>query len=61
MKEAQIYFGFSGRKVDRVLTLYKQKYLSRRKMNNTKFLYKLNNKYRLTYDKLKPILNNPSD
>lgn len=61
MKQAQEYFNFSGRHIDRVLSLLKQGYISRRKINNIKFSYKLNNKYILTYDKLKPILNNPSD
>lgn len=61
MKQAQEYFNFSGRHIDRVLSLLKQRYISRRKINNIKFSYKLNNKYRLTYNKLKLISNNPND
>jgi len=45
MKEAQLHFGFKGRNLNRIPTLYHQGYLSRRKINQVKFLYKLPDKY----------------
>lgn len=59
MKEAQIHFGFGGRYVNRVLTLYHKGYISRKKLNKVKFLYKLTKKYVDFYNKLKSTLNNP--
>lgn len=52
MKEAQGYFGFKGRHLNRVLTLLKQGYLSRRKINQVKFSYRLTDKYNKLYNKL---------
>jgi len=52
MKDAQNYFGFRGRHLNRVLTLWKEGYLSRNKLNQVKFLYKPTNKYHLLYKKL---------
>ncbi len=52
MKEAQSYFGFKGRHLNRVLTLLKQGYLSRRKINQVKFSYRLTGKYNKLYNKL---------
>lgn len=51
MKEAQNYFGFSGRHVNRVLTLYKQRYISRR-LKNGIFYYRLSKKYSNLHAKL---------
>ena len=59
MKEAQIYFGFKGRHIDRVLTLYKNGYISRKKIGKKKLEYKLTNKYLILYNKLSSTLNNP--
>jgi len=59
MKDAQIYFKFRGRKLDRVLTLYKSGYISRKKIDNKKFEYKLTKKYLSLYNKLNSTLNNP--
>lgn len=53
MKEAQNYFGFKGRYLNRVLTLYHQGYISRKRMNNRDYLYRLTNKYIQLYNKLK--------
>ncbi len=53
MKQAQNHFGFSGRCVDRVLTLCKQGYISRRKTNQRDYVYKLTNKYINLYNKLR--------
>lgn len=52
MKEAQNYFRFKGRHLNRVLTLCKQNYLSRRKINKVKFSYRLTDKYTKIYNKL---------
>lgn len=52
MKEAQIHFGFKGRHLNRVLTLSKQRYISRRKINQRDYLYELTNKYINLYNKL---------
>ncbi len=59
MKEAQTIFNLSGRHLNRVLTLWKKGYISRRKINEVKFIYKLTNKYLALYSKLKSISNNP--
>jgi len=59
MKEAQDYFDLKGRHLDRVLTLYKQRYLSRKKLNKIKFSYKLTKKYAVLYNKLKTSLKGP--
>jgi methyl coenzyme M reductase subunit D len=53
LKEAQNYFGFKGRHVDRVLTFYKNGYLNRKKVNEVKFSYSLTNKYKKLHNKLK--------
>lgn len=45
MKDAQSHFRFTGRHVDRVLTLHESGYLSRMKINEVKFFYKLTKKY----------------
>ncbi len=52
MKEAQCFFGFKGRNVDRLLTLYKKQYIDRTFVNN-KYVYRLNDNYRLVYNKIK--------
>jgi hypothetical protein len=52
MKEAQNYFNFKGRKLDRILTLCKKRYISRRKIDKIRFSYKLTNKYVEIYKKL---------
>ena len=52
MKEAQIHFGFKGRSLNRVLTLYKQDYIYRKKINKVKFSYRLTEKYIGLYNKL---------
>lgn len=57
MKEAQIHFGFKGRYLNRVLTLYKQDYIYRKKINKIKFSYKLTEKYIKLYNKLNNELN----
>lgn len=65
MKDAQVHFGFNGRQLNRVLTLYKKSYISRRKINKVKFSYNLNDKYKKLLNKLKdkineiPTLDNP--
>lgn len=59
MKQAQEYFKFKGRYLDRVLSLYKQGYLSRRKINEAKFAYKLTKKYLELFNKLNSNLQNP--
>lgn len=51
MKEAQDYFNFKGRCLDRVLTFLKKGYLSRRKINGAKYAYKLTDKYTELYKK----------
>ena len=51
MKEAQDYFNFKGRKLDRVLTLCKKGYISRKKINRVKYIYKLTDKYTELYKK----------
>jgi len=45
MKQVQEYFNLSGRHIDRVLSLFKQRYISRKKVNKVKFSYKLTKKY----------------
>lgn len=62
MKQAQEYFGFSGKNLNRVLTFLKKGYVSRRNVNNSKlkFVYKLTNKYFSLYHKLKSTLDNPT-
>jgi len=52
MKEAQIHFRFKSRNLNRVATLCQQGYLSIRKINQVKFLYKLTDKYLKLYNKL---------
>lgn len=59
MKQAQEFFNFSGRYLNRVLTLYRKGYVSRRKLNKTKFVYRLTENYLNLYDKLKTALNSP--
>lgn len=56
MKEAQTHFNFKGRHLNRILTLYKQGYLSRRKINEVKFLYRLTGKYLKLYAAFQSIL-----
>ena len=53
MKEAQNYFSFSGRHLGRILTLCKQGYITRRKINRVKFGYKLTDKYKELHSLLK--------
>jgi hypothetical protein len=53
MKDAQICFGLKGRQPDRVLTLCKQGYISRKKINKRDYIYKLTNKYTHLYNKFK--------
>lgn len=53
IKEAQEYFKFSGRYVNRVLTLFKQGYISRRKFNQRDYSYKLTQKYYDLYNLFK--------
>ncbi|MBI5148116.1 hypothetical protein HZA33_00370 [Candidatus Pacearchaeota archaeon] len=53
MKQAQRYFGFEGRHLNRVLTLYKKGYIFRRKLNKVKFVYKLTDSYINLYNKFK--------
>ena len=53
MKDAQTYFKFKGRHLDRVLTLCKQGYISRRKINKRDYIYKLTNNYVKLYNQLK--------
>ena len=60
MKEAQNHFKFKGRHLDRVLTLYKQSYLSRRKIDNKRFIYRLTKKYSEVYGILNSYQNNPT-
>jgi len=60
MKEAQLYFGFCGRDLNRVLTFYKKGYISRRRLNKIKFSYKLTKKYFKVYDILTSYQNNPT-
>jgi len=55
MKEAQNLFGFKGRHLSRILTLMSKGYISRRKLNQVKFAYKLTKKYHSLYNKLKTI------
>jgi len=52
MKEAQIHFGFKGRSLGRVLTLYKKGYIYRRKINRRDYIYKLTKEYMNLYNKL---------
>lgn len=52
MKEAQKYFNFKGRHVDRILTLYNQGYIKRKNMNKVKFEYMLTKKYINLYNKI---------
>lgn len=52
MRDAQNYFGLKGRSLNRVLTLCKQGYISRRKVNKVKFLYRLTDRYNRLYNKL---------
>ncbi len=59
MKDAQDHFKFKGRHVDRVLSLYKQGYLSRRKINKIKHVYKTTEKYVQLYEKLNRSLSSP--
>lgn len=59
MKDAQRYFNLKGRHLSRVFTLYNQGYLSRKKINQVKFIYKLTKKYANLYNKMKPILKIP--
>jgi len=51
MKQVQTYLGFSGRHLGRVLTLYNQGYLSRKKVNKRDFIYWLTEKYLNLYKK----------
>ncbi|MBU2633687.1 MAG: hypothetical protein KJ674_00420 [Nanoarchaeota archaeon] len=51
MKSAGEHFNFVGRNLDRILTLQKQGYISKRKRNNIN-KYKLTKKYILLYKKL---------
>jgi len=53
MKEAQNYFGFKGRYLSRILTFYKKGYISRKRLNKNKFIYKLTPKYKKLFEKLK--------
>jgi len=53
MKKAQKYFNFKGRKLGRVLTLYKKGYISKIRTDKKRFIYKLTNKYINLYDKFK--------
>ena len=50
MKEAQKRFGLAGRYVNRVLSLYKRGYLSRRRSKRGFYVYKLNKRYKNIYD-----------
>lgn len=59
MKEAQNHFKFAGRHLNRVLTFYKKGYISRRRLDKHRLIYKLTENYLALYNKLKPILNNP--
>lgn len=59
MKDAQNYFNFKGRYVNRVLTLYKKGYLSRKKISKRSFSYSLTKKYFEVYDILNSYQNNP--
>lgn len=59
MKEAQTYFGFKGRHINRILTFYKEGYISRKKIGKNKFKYKLTDKYLALYNKLNFSLNDP--
>jgi hypothetical protein len=52
MKDAQLYFDFKGRHLNRLLTLHKLGYASRENINN-KFEYKLTEKYMDLYKKIK--------
>jgi hypothetical protein len=58
-KEAQKYFNFKGRHLNRMLTLLKKGYLSRRKINQVKFIYKLTKKYLKVYDILNSYRSSP--
>ena len=60
MKQAQNYFKFKGRSLNRVLTFHKLGYISRRKINSIKFVYNLTNKYANLYQKLNAISSSPS-
>ena len=59
MKEAQNHFKFAGRHLDRILSLYKKGYISRRRLNKHKLIYRLTDNYLALYSKLKLILNSP--
>ncbi len=57
MKEAQKLFNFKGRKVDRVLTLWKAEYLKRYETKPNRFKYKLTKKYLKLYKKINSEIN----
>lgn len=60
MKDAQNHFNFSGRHLNRVSTFWKKGYISRKRINKVKFLYKLTKKYCKVYDILTSYQNNPT-
>jgi len=59
MKQAKESFNLSGRALNRVLSFVKKGYISRRKLNENKFIYKLTNKYLKIYDILNSYQDNP--
>ncbi len=52
-KEAQTKFQLRGRHIDRLLTLYKKGYVTRREIHKKKHVYKLTPKYIKTYNLFK--------
>ena len=52
MKDAQNYFNLKGRYLNRVLTLYNQGYIKRKKLNKVKFEYMLTKEYLNLYNKI---------
>ncbi len=60
MKEAQTHFNFSGRCLNRVLTLNKQGYISKEKITKSKVIYLLTGRYSKIYDILNSGPNTPT-
>jgi hypothetical protein len=52
MKDAQEYFNLTGRNLNRVMSLKKEGYLKRKRLDNKRFEYKLTKKYIKLYNKI---------
>ena len=60
MKEVQNHFNFSGRYLNRVFTFLAKEYISRRKINQRNYIYKMTDKYKSLYNKLNLIPSSPT-